>query len=184
MEGLGFKVDAAADSANHLVDQWYGPGSSLGEDALAVPKWLSPAWCNPPYGKGIEAWLDKFVEQAELGNQVVALLPARVETQWWRKYVVDSKADILFLIGRVPFGRPCSACSGTATVHGWVLTNDEGTQTSPYASGPCPKCDAEGITFRGTQPDHASALIMYFPGMSGIVTWIDWRKPATQAADL
>jgi phage N-6-adenine-methyltransferase len=101
-----FKVDAAASGENHLVEDWYGPGSPLGEDALAVEKWLSPAWCNPPYGKGIERWLDKFIEESTIHHgKVVALLPARVETRWWYEKVVPW-CDIIFLVGRVPFLLP------------------------------------------------------------------------------
>lgn len=100
-----FLVDAAASEANHLVPKWYGPGSSLGEDALSINKWLSPAFCNPPYGRGMGRWLDKFIEQAALGTTIVALLPARVEARWWYEKVVQH-ADILFLVGRVPYIRP------------------------------------------------------------------------------
>lgn len=101
-----FKVDAAANGENHLLPDWYGPGSVLGEDALAVERWLSPAFCNPPYGRGIETWLDKFIEQERLGSTVVALLPANVETRWWYEKVVNAGADIFFLVGRVPYLRP------------------------------------------------------------------------------
>ena len=102
-----FQVDAAANADNRLCQVWYGPESPAinGEDALSVPTWLSPAWCNPPYGKGIERWLEKFIQQRALGNTVVALLPARTETQWWAKGIVPY-ADIIFLTGRVPFVGP------------------------------------------------------------------------------
>lgn len=103
--GYRFQVDAAADKSNCLVGGvWYGPGSPFGEDALAVQNWLSPAWCNPPYGKGIEKWLAKFREQQLLGNTVVALLPSRTGTQWWAKGIVPY-ASIIFLTGRVPFAK-------------------------------------------------------------------------------
>ena len=101
----GFKVDAAANVHNHLVDIWYGPGSSVSEDALSVPVWDSPAFCNPPYGKGIEAWLAKFREQQLLGVTTVALLPANTEVRWWYEGVVPF-ASIVFLVGRVPFIDP------------------------------------------------------------------------------
>lgn len=104
-KSVRFEVDAAADLDNHLVVPWYGPDSPLGEDALQIDSWLSPAWCNPPYGKGLGAWLDKFIEQAELGNSVVALLPAYVERLWWHEKVVKAGADIIFLVGRVAFER-------------------------------------------------------------------------------
>lgn len=101
----GFQVDAAANESNHLLDNYYGPGSPLGDDALAVVKWLSPAFCNPPYGEGMEKWLDKFIEQAKLGVTTVALLPARISTRWWYEKVVPF-SDIIFLVGRVPFIDP------------------------------------------------------------------------------
>lgn len=101
----GFAVDAAANSSNHLHTPWYGPGSDVAEDALSVPVWLSPAFVNPPYGKGIVGWLAKFVEQQALGNTVVALLPANTEVRWWYEYAVPY-ASIIFLVGRVPFIDP------------------------------------------------------------------------------
>jgi phage N-6-adenine-methyltransferase len=100
-----FEVDAAADGDNHLLPFWYGPGG-MDEDALTVESWASPAWCNPPYGKGIDRWLEKFVEQSsQHSNTIVALLPARTETLWWAKGIVPY-ADIIFLTGRVPFVGP------------------------------------------------------------------------------
>lgn len=135
---VGFNVDAAANSTNHLCSCWYGPGSSIGEDALVIEQWLSPAWCNPPYGRDIEQWLDKFIEQAGLGVQIIALLPARVETRWWFEKVVEQKCDIFFLVGRVPFVDP--------------------NRTKP------------------TQPDHASALVVYEDVARGRIEWLDWKN--------
>lgn len=101
----GFACDAAADDTNHLASDWYGPGSSLAVDALKVEQWLSPVFCNPPYGRGIERWLEKFVEQQSKGVTIVALLPANTEVRWWYEYVVPF-ASIVFLVGRVPFTNP------------------------------------------------------------------------------
>ena len=39
----------------------------------------------------------------------MALLPAYVERKWWKEKVVDPKADIIFLVGRVAFERPNEA---------------------------------------------------------------------------
>lgn len=100
----GFAVDAAADSSNHLAPVWYGPGGDS-PDALAVDKWLSPAWCNPPYGRGIDRWVKKFIEQRHKGVTTVALLPANTETRWWYDYVVGN-AGITFLVSRLPFVNP------------------------------------------------------------------------------
>lgn len=101
----GFRVDAAASGSNTLCSSYYGPDSPLSSDAISVEQWLSPAWCNPPYGRGIEIWLNKFIEQQERGVTVVSLLPARTETRWWYELVVPY-ASIVFLVGRVPFHDP------------------------------------------------------------------------------
>lgn len=103
----GFKVDAAADKSNSLCMAHYGPGSLLGNDALAIPEWLSPAWVNPPYVKGEQwrAWMAHMVKQGVEGRRVVALIPAATGTKWWREFVVPY-ADIMFLTGRVNFVLP------------------------------------------------------------------------------
>lgn len=101
---VGFKVDAAANAENHLLPTWYGPGG-LVEDALTLERWLTPAWCNPPYGKELVQWLHKFIEQSHLGGEIMALLPANVETRWWADLVVPH-ADLMFLTGRIPFEHP------------------------------------------------------------------------------
>ena len=119
----GFAVDAAADETDHLSEVWYGPGG-IHEDALEVPVWASPSFCNPPYlsGKAWEQWLEKFVEQAGLGMDIVALLPAKTGTEWWYKYVVMPRCNIFFLKGRVPFElsgmtKPSAPNHDSAVVH-------------------------------------------------------------------
>jgi phage N-6-adenine-methyltransferase len=172
----GFAIDAAADSGNTLLPRWYGPGSELGEDALAEEEWLSPAFCNPPYGKGIEVWLRKFQEQARKGVSVVALLPARVETRWWYELVVPF-ADILFLVGRVPFERACEKC-------GLASAALKGDGTGGDASLVCADCafTVPNPTPYHTQPDHASAVVIYSPQSAGRVGWLDWKKHLKEEA--
>lgn len=55
---------------------------------------------NPPYGRGIGAWVQKAAESDCL---VVALLPVRTGTHWWQDWVMPY-ADIEFLRGRLKFG--------------------------------------------------------------------------------
>lgn len=95
-----FEVDAAADESNHLCEEWYGPGGSR-EDGLSWEPWGGPAWCNPPYGKGLDLWVEKMISSDHL---VVALLPNFTESRWF--YLLQSKAWLWFLKGRVPFIDP------------------------------------------------------------------------------
>src|SRR5262245_40953212 len=66
-----FDLDAAATADNRLCDAWFGPGSPLGEDALAVAWSLAEerparAWCNPPYSRAA-AFVAKAAAEAATG---------------------------------------------------------------------------------------------------------------------
>lgn len=56
-------------------------------------------FCNPPYGKGIAAWLVKS-QEAEVA---VYLLPSRTDTAWWHDHAMRAD-EIRFLRGRLRFG--------------------------------------------------------------------------------
>lgn len=66
-------------------------------------------WCNPPYGRGIGAWVEKAHYHKEWGGLAVLLLPARTDTQWFHKYIwaVSRPYDgirVELLQGRLKFG--------------------------------------------------------------------------------
>lgn len=70
-------------------------------------------YCNPPYGRGIGAWVDKCREAAA-GETVIALLPARTDTRW---FPWDADA-ICFWRGRLTFrGAPAPAPFPSAVVY-------------------------------------------------------------------
>ena len=56
---------------------------------------------NPPYGRGIGAWVEKAAKSEAL---VVCLLPARTDTKWWQEYVIGGGATVHFIKGRLKFG--------------------------------------------------------------------------------
>jgi|SRR5215471_12136810 len=57
-------------------------------------------FCNPPYGPGIRAWLERGFE-AEIA---VYLLPARTDTRWFHRVCLPYAQEIRFLRGRLKFG--------------------------------------------------------------------------------
>ena len=57
-------------------------------------------WMNPPYGREIKHWMKKA---SESGANVVCLVPARTDTEWWHNYVIGKAAEIRFIKGRVKF---------------------------------------------------------------------------------
>lgn len=71
------------------------------DDGLAQP-WAGRVYMNPPYGRGIGAWVDKLVRSYELGDvpEAVALLPARTDTRWFE---LLEGADLCFVRGRLHF---------------------------------------------------------------------------------
>ena len=101
-----FGLDAAALSHNACCAEYLGPNHADPErrDGLVV-EWattdLASVWVNPPYGRSIGAWVQKASTEG-LSRRVVALLPARTDTQWWHKYVMEA-AEIRLLRGRVKF---------------------------------------------------------------------------------
>ncbi len=82
---------------------------TLEDDGLSVP-WWGRVWLNPPYSNPAP-WLDKAGREVEHPgcDLVVALLPARTDTQWFHELVLP-KAEVCFLRGRVAWlgwaGRP------------------------------------------------------------------------------
>lgn len=103
----GFDLDAAADYKNTLV-----PGDFMGlqkdgtfRDSLKED-WgnRKKIWLNPPYGKEIGKFVLKTLEEAEKGNVIYMLLPARTDTEWF--YDLQKFASIFFIKGRIKFELP------------------------------------------------------------------------------
>ena len=64
--------------------------------------WGQCTYCNPPYGRGIGAWLRKGYAESKQGKTVVFLLPSRTDTKWWHEYVALA-SEIRFIRGRIKF---------------------------------------------------------------------------------
>jgi len=73
--------------------------SSTHPDGLQMDWTGQRVYCNPPYGRGVDAWLEKAME-AEVA---VFLLPSRTDTAWWHDYAMRA-AERRFIRGRLKFG--------------------------------------------------------------------------------
>lgn len=64
--------------------------------------WHGRVYMNPPYGREIDMWVRKLTYQHEKGNvtEAIALLPARVDTQWWQ---LIRDYPVCFVTGRLTF---------------------------------------------------------------------------------
>jgi len=68
---------------------------------------------NPPYGRTIGLWIAKAYHSAQAGATVVALIPARTDTQWWHEFVTKA-AEVRLLQGRLKFGGATSSARSRA----------------------------------------------------------------------
>ena len=68
------------------------------DNGLMMP-WKGKVWCNPPYGKQTQYWLQKCAEH----QNAIALTFARTETQMFFNVVWNHATAILFIKGRLKF---------------------------------------------------------------------------------
>lgn len=94
-----FTLDAAATAENAKCKRFF----TREQDGLSKNWGGCSVFCNPPYGRGIGAWVKKgYTEAQKPGTRVVMLLPARTDTAWFHDFCVKGK--ITFLRGRLKFG--------------------------------------------------------------------------------
>lgn len=95
-----FDLDPCADPTNTKCANFF----TEAEDGLTKNWEGFTSFVNPPYGRGIDKWIQKAFEESRKENtRVVMLIPARTDTKYWHQYVM--KADeVYFVKGRLKFG--------------------------------------------------------------------------------
>ena len=117
-----FDLDAAAATPpNVRARMHYGAA----EDGLFRP-WTGVTFLNPPYGRGLGLWVAKCRREVATGRArlVIALLPARVGTRWWRENVVGSGSAV-FLPSRLRFDDGKNTAPFDAALVLWGASADE-----------------------------------------------------------
>jgi len=103
-------LDLAANQENRVCEQWLGPGSQLGEDALAVDWAMLPErgvvmghwFLNPPHGN-VAPFVKKCAEQAtSMPGAITVLVQAAVGTNWFADHV-EGKALVEPIRPRLKF---------------------------------------------------------------------------------
>lgn len=69
------------------------------EDNGLTKKWFGRVYMNPPYGRGMEKWLEKL----KLHGNGIALIFARTETKCFFNHIWDDATALLFVKGRIKF---------------------------------------------------------------------------------
>lgn len=95
-----FDLDPCADPVNAKCANFY----TEPEDGLSKDWAGHTVFVNPPYGRGIDKWIEKSYKAAQhLDTRVVMLIPARTDTKYWHQYVMRA-AEVHFIKGRLKFG--------------------------------------------------------------------------------
>ena len=71
---------------------------NLNDDGLSI-EWEGRVYMNPPYGKGMERWMEKLKNH---GNGI-ALIFDRTETKCFFNHIWDDAHAVLFVKGRIKF---------------------------------------------------------------------------------
>jgi len=71
------------------------------DDGLAQP-WQGCVFMNPPYGREIDDWIGKLVDEYTHGKvaEAIALVPSRTDTQWWQRL---RDYPVCLVVGRLKF---------------------------------------------------------------------------------
>lgn len=64
-----------------------------------VKDWFGRVYMNPPYGKGMELWIEKL----KLHGNGITLIFARTETKCFFKHIWYDAEAVLFVKGRIKF---------------------------------------------------------------------------------
>lgn len=95
-----FTLDPCCTKESALCDKYY----TIVEDGLQQDWSKDVVFMNPPYGRGINKWIEKAHLEAKEGAIVVCLIPARVDTTYWHNYIFKFANEITFIKGRIKFG--------------------------------------------------------------------------------
>ncbi len=95
-----FDLDACASPHNTKCSNFL----TEAEDGLSRSWEGHAVFVNPPYGRGIDKWIEKAYNESKKENtKVVMLIPARTDTKYWHNYVMKA-SEIHFVKGRLKFG--------------------------------------------------------------------------------
>lgn len=120
---LGF--DLAASGKNTKAFKWITEETN----SLTAP-WSNlpgtpPFWLNPPY-KNIAPWAHKCHQESLKGANILLLVPASVDSNWWAEHV-HKKAVVYFVNPRIsfdgvsPYPKPLALCQYDRKALSWAI---------------------------------------------------------------
>lgn len=95
-----FDLDPCASEDNAKCAKFY----TTKDDGLSQDWEGHTVFVNPPYGRGIDRWIEKgYRESLKENTRVVMLIPSRTDTKYWHKHVMQA-SELYFVKGRLKFG--------------------------------------------------------------------------------
>ena len=98
---FGIEFDICASKENNKCLLYYNK-----KDDCLTKDWSKingNIWMNPPWGKEMQKFVRKALEESKKGKTIVCLLPVRSNTKWWHETIIDTKAEVRFLRGEIKF---------------------------------------------------------------------------------
>ena len=74
-----------------------------------VKEWIGRVYLNPPYGRGMELWMEKL----KFHGNGIALIFARTETKCFFEHIWNDADAVLFVKGRIKFYHVSGIQGGT-----------------------------------------------------------------------
>lgn len=101
------------------ADRFY----TVDDNGLERPWFGGSVFCNPPYGKAREPWIELCIAAGDRGQKVVLLIPAATDTRIFQRACNTAQA-VVFTQGRLKFGtrrenRRQHAASHPSALIGW-----------------------------------------------------------------
>jgi hypothetical protein len=103
---------------------------NLNDNGLSK-EWFGRVYMNPPYGKGMEIWMERLKNH---GNGI-ALIFARTETKLFFNHIWDNAHAILFVKGRIKFYNVDGEQKGTPGAPSVFIAYGEENATKLEKSG-------------------------------------------------
>ena len=98
-----FDLDVAATAKNATCKKYFTRQiNGLKQDWCKNSKTKS-IFCNPPYGKGVENWLEKAIDESKKGCTIVCLIPLRTDTTYFHQLIYDKASEVRLIKGRLKY---------------------------------------------------------------------------------
>ncbi len=129
--GIALDPCGNADSLMGPHEQWL---IENGQDGLAR-RWpdVGLVWVNPPFDDA-ERWAAKCAAEAEIGAEIILLLPARTDTATYQRHILTTCAALCMWRGRMKFGAGRAPQMQGSLFGGEAAPLSAGENTAPFAT--------------------------------------------------